>query len=195
MKKIILAAALGITMIIGLSFKQSNKSKKYGVFRVENDSTIIMNGVINGRTDKHFDLLISDHPGIKWIVLENCPGSMNDEVNLNVSKKIYNHGINTALKKTSEIASGAVDMFLAGNKRTLEKGAKVGVHSWRGLFKSATDFPEEHENHKLYIDYYQYIGMDNELSHSFYFFTIHSAPAKSIHWMTQEELMNYQFER
>ena len=68
MKKVVLAVALGAALVIGLSCKKSNDGLKYGVFNVKNDSTVVMNGVINGKTEKHFDLLISDHPGrLSWL--------------------------------------------------------------------------------------------------------------------------------
>ena len=43
---------------------------------------------------------------------------------------VRNRGIATHLPADGEIASGGVDFFLAGVKRTAEAGAKIGVHSW-----------------------------------------------------------------
>lgn len=195
MKKALLVFAVGSIVAFSASCKKSDNGVDYGIFKVSNDTTVIMNGTINGRTENHFDKMIADHPNINTIILEDCPGSMNDDENLRVSKKIYDNGINTMLRSTSEIASGAVDLFLAGRKRSFESGAKVGVHSWRGLAKTATDFPEDHENHKPYIEYYEYVGMTAEEAKAFYFFTINAAPASDVHWMTEEELMQYNFAR
>ena len=194
MKKALLVFAAGVLMFTGASCKKSDRVN-YGNFKVINDTTVTMNGVINGRTEDRFDKLISDHPKINTIILEDCPGSKNDDENLRVSKKIYDQGINTMLRSNSEIASGAVDLFLAGNKRSYEPGAKVGVHSWSGGGKTATDYAEDHENHKPYIDYYKYVGMTEEEAKDFYFFTIKAAPADGIHWMTEEELEAYNFVR
>lgn len=195
MKKVMLLAALGITVLTGVCCKKSENRVKYGIFQLNNDTTVIMNGTIGGRTENQFDKLIKDHPNVNTLILENCPGSKNDDENLRVSKKIYDYKINTMLRSDSEIASGAVDLFLAGNKRSYEPGAKVGVHSWSGQGKEATDFPEDHEEHKKYINYYKSVGMTDQEAKDFYFFTINSASAKDIHWMTPEELELYQFER
>ena len=57
--------------------------------------------------------------------------------------------------------------------------------------KEATDFPNDHENHKPYIDYYIEMGFSPSETEAFYFFTIHAAKADDIHWMTEEEIVQY----
>ncbi|MCH2223942.1 MAG: hypothetical protein MK066_04165 [Crocinitomicaceae bacterium] len=166
---------------------------RYGIFHVKKGETNVatMDGTIGGRTEKHFDRLIKDYPELEVIVLGNCPGSKNDDVNLKVSKKIYDAGINTYLNADSEIASGAVDLFLAGNKRTIVSGAKIGVHSWSGDGKEADQLAVDDPEHDLYIEYYKSVGFTEQEARDFYFFTINAASASSIHWMTQSEIVQY----
>jgi len=90
------------------------------------------------------------------------------------------------------IASGAVDLFLAGTTRTRAAGSKIGVHSWSdGGSKEATDFPVGHANHQPYIDYYKEMGFSQADAEAFYYFTINTAKASDIHWMTDEEIEQY----
>lgn len=185
---------LGIFSVLSLgSCQKTGFMTRYGIFNVKNDTTITMNGTIGGRTDNHFDNLLKKYPNIKWVELENCPGSRNDEVNLKVAKKMYDLGLNTRVFSGSEIASGAVDLFLAGNKREVQSGAKIGVHSWAGGGKAPTELPKEDPEHYLYIDFYKSIGMSDSAAKEFYFFTIESADASDIHWMTEEEIELYNF--
>ena len=190
MKKSVLF--LGVVSILSLaSCQKSGFMTRYGIFNVKNDSTITMNGTIGGRTDNHFDNLIKKYPNVKWIELGNCPGSRNDEVNLKVAKKMHDLGMNTRLFSDSEIASGAVDLFLAGNKREIEKCAKIGVHSWAGDGKVPTELAKDDPAHYLYIDFYKSVGMSDSAATEFYFFTIESAVASDIHWMTEAEIAYY----
>ncbi len=183
---------LGMFSALSLaSCQKSGFMTKYGIFDVKDDSTTTMNGTIGGRTDNHFDNLIKKYPNITWVELDNCPGSRNDEVNLQVAKKIHDLGLNTRLFSNSEIASGAVDLFLAGNKREIESGAKIGVHSWAGGGKVPTELPKDDPEHYLYIDFYKSVGMSDSAATEFYFFTIESAKADDIHWMTEEEIKLY----
>jgi hypothetical protein len=179
-------------VMVSSSCQKSGFLTRYGIFHVKDDATATMNGVIGGRTDNHYNNMVKNHPDIQQIVLENCPGSKNDEVNLIVAKKIHDDGISTHLRANSEIASGAVDLYLAGVNRTMETGAKIGVHSWSGGGTAPTDLPESDPQHLPYINYYISVGMSEQLARDFYFFTIHAAPASDVHWMTPEEIVLYQ---
>ena len=57
-------------------------------------------------------------------------GSVNDAVNMHTGRLLRKNGFTTKLLSDSDIASGGVDLFCAGAKRIVEKGAKIGVHSW-----------------------------------------------------------------
>lgn len=169
-----------------------NKGPKFGIFTVQEDSTTIhMNGEINRSIVNNFNAMIKAYPKAKKIIMLDCPGSGDDEANLKVSKKMHDLKFEFHLTANSEIASGAVDMYLAGVKRTLEKGSKIGVHSWAGDNKEATDFPRGHKFHLEYINYYTSVGFNQKEAEDFYYFTINAASADDIHWMTEEEITRY----
>ena len=151
-------------------------------------TTVYMNGVIGADTLAVMQTLFSTYPQIKTLVMQNVPGSMDDDINLLASMEIRNRGINTHIPADGMVASGGTDMFLAGVKRTIATGAKIGVHSWDdGSGKVALDYPREHQAHVIYLDYYNAIGITTD----FYWYTLEAAPAEGNHWMTAEEMVLY----
>ncbi|QDO85622.1 alpha/beta fold hydrolase [Shewanella psychropiezotolerans] len=150
--------------------------------------TVYMNGVIGSDTLDVMQTLLNKYPQIKTIVMQNVPGSMDDDTNLLASMEIRNRGIATHIPADGMVASGGTDMFLAGVKRTIEPGAKLGVHSWGDdSGKEALDYPRDNQAHTLYLDYYKAIGINTE----FYWYTLEAATAKNIHWMTAQEIALY----
>lgn len=163
----------------------------YGIFSSQDETVAIVNGVIGSNTPQHWDNYIAAFPATNMIIMQDCPGSEDDAANIEASRKIKDHGVAIHLTASSEIASGAVDMFLAGTVRTMEAGSKIGVHAWSNGSEDATAFPVGHAEHQLYIDYYLEMGFSQEDAEAFYYFTIEAAPSESIHWMTTEEIDQY----
>ncbi len=160
-------------------------------FRVEG-SRAFMSGVIDSTTPETVKSLLGEYPSVKTIVMVDVPGSADDEANLKAARMIRKAGLAVHIPADGIIASGGVDFYLAGSTRTMDAGAKFGVHSWGGADEDgneliATEIPESHDMHKLYISYYKEIGVDE----SFYWYTLKAAPAESIHWMTSEEIRQY----
>jgi len=150
--------------------------------------TVYMNGVIGSDTLTVLQELFNSYPQITTLIMQDVPGSMDDEINLLASMEIRNRGINTHIPTDGMVASGGSDMFLAGVKRTIEAGAKIGVHSWSdGSGKVALDYPRDHQAHVIYLDYYNAIGITTD----FYWYTLAAASADNIHWMTTEEITQY----
>ncbi len=152
-------------------------------------------GVIDNTTPTVVQNLIDNNPDVTTIVMYACPGSANDEANLQASQLIYDHGYKMYLPHQGFIASGATDMFLAGSTRIVENTPDaVGVHSWaedENGNVTATDYPVGHIKHQPYIDYYMNIGFTQAEAEAFYYFTINSSPFTSVHWMTDAELDLY----
>lgn len=177
--------------------KSVDQTSQFGIFKVKDDGLcIVMNGEIGRRSLKNFDRLNKAFPEVKQINIMECGGSMDDETNLKLSQKVYENKMAIHLLDNGMIASGGVDFFLSGRKRTKGKNTKIGVHSWageddKGKTISAIDFPEGHEFHQPYIQYYQSVGFNSEEAKAFYFFTINAAAANNIHWMTDAEILKY----
>ena len=153
----------------------------------ESSDTVYMNGVIGSDTLDVMKNLFNEHPQIKLVVMQNVPGSMDDEINLFASREIRHRGIATHIPADGMVASGGTDMFLAGAKRTIEIGAKLGVHSWSDGQKGGNEYPRDHQEHVKYLEYYKEMGIATE----FYWYTLDAADADSIYWMTESEIKKY----
>lgn len=156
-------------------------------FQVDGDRAI-MSGVIDSTTPEQVQMLIDDHPAIKTIVMQNVEGSVDDEANLIAARLVRQHGFNTHVPADGMIASGGVDFFLAGVVRTVEPGAKLGVHSWAGDESTGDQVPHDDPQHGLYLNYYAEMGIPAD----FYWFTLQAAPAEDIYYMTAAEMAQYQ---
>jgi len=181
-----------ISLVSLVSCNDDNVSTDdFGIFSSQDATVAIMNGTIGSDTPEHWDNFIAEFPSTNRIVMKDCPGSEDDAANLEAARKIRNHGVEIHLPSDAEIASGAVDLFLAGITRTRDAGSKIGVHSWSDGSNDATAFPVGHEEHQSYIDYYIEMGFSQADAEAFYYFTINAAPAADIHWMTDDEIEEY----
>lgn len=127
---------------------------------------------------------------VKVLVFTTVLGSADDETNLDLGCLIRLRKLITFLPARGTIASGGTDLFLAGQKRIVEVGAKIGVHSWNSGFfsrRNASKLPKDHRDHAKYLNYYRII----EIPEEFYWFTLRVAPPSSVHWMTEEEMLIY----
>ena len=149
----------------------------------------VMRGVIGATTPARVLELVFSHPEVQTLVLAEVPGSIDDVANLRAGRYIRQLGLNTHVPRNGEVASGGTDLFLAGNRRSAGRGALFGIHSWDGGPVAATDLPRDHEEHRLYLDYYDEMGIPAE----FYWRTLSAAPPEDIHWMTEEEFERFGF--
>jgi len=170
-----------------LRFDVPNSTSKFAV----------LHGVIGSTTPTVTQAFIDSYPNVTTLVFMQMPGSEDDTANLVAAQKLKNRGYTTYLPAVNAysndafVASGATDMFFAGNKRIIDVGAEVGVHSWSDGINSATAFPVGHANHLPYINYYVAMGLSQADSEAFYYFTINAAPANNIHNMTEVEIEQY----
>ena len=176
--------------IISVSCSELKLIQKYELdpptIEIKGDKAFV-NGVLGVLFYDLFKETLEQHPEIKTVVLLDIPGSLNDEWNVKSCLLLYEKGLNTELLSTSVVDSGGVDLFVSGRKLTIAEGAKIGVHSWAGGKKTATDFPKDHKAHKMFLDLYENVDIDT----SFYWFTIEAASADDIHYMTKEEIEKY----
>ncbi|MEP6343624.1 MAG: hypothetical protein ABJ275_09935 [Maricaulaceae bacterium] len=73
---------------------------------------------------------LDDNPQVRHLILKRMPGTVDADTNLRIARMIRKRGLTTHVQRRSYIASGAVDLFLSGAERTMDCGAKIGVHSW-----------------------------------------------------------------
>jgi len=175
------------------SFLQTITPDENATFQFHVSGTFaVAYGLIGSTTPSVVQDLINNHPAVTTIIMHTGPGSENDDANLEASMLIYNHGYKMYLPDNGFIASGAVDMFLAGSIRVVDATYDpVGVHSWSDGVNDATYYPVGHVYHQPYIDYYMNIGFTQQESEDFYYYTINAAPAAGVYWMTDAEIDQY----
>lgn len=184
---ILLAIIPQTRLFIQVTFLNLVKTTSFTIDE-NNPEHLEMTGLINSKTFKQIKAEIKKNPQVSTIVMLDVPGSLDDETNFKMCNWVRSQGLTTLLLKDSHVASGGTDFFLAGKKRVLEKGARVGVHSWRDtLGKEAKDIPktdQAHEMNRKYIE--DMLGQDD-----FYWYTIYAASADDIYYMSLEEMNTY----
>lgn len=148
---------------------------------------LMMAGVITSRTPANFFRMLDANPQVTTVVGTVMEGSLDDAAMIEMGYAIRNRGLDTHLASDSEIYSGAVDLFLAGNRRTMARGAVIGVHSWADGFGEGADYPRDAAEHRLNR---RYIA-DMLGSEAFYWFTLAAAPSDGLHVMTGDEIDRY----
>lgn len=130
---------------------------------------------------------LDENPQIETIVLKHIPGTTHLGENSRIAQLIRARGIDTHLESGSFIASGGVDLFLAGDERTMECGARIGVHSWRDE-NGATPASLGHDPiEPRMIAFHDSLGIGPE----FYPFTRDSAPHESLYFLTMDDVERF----
>ncbi len=217
MKKLILASSLALSSLAlvacggGSSSSGDNSQKtqldnkrQFGIFSVNDDGLTanVKGGIVDGSL-ADFNKMIAQYPKLQTLNLVDVPGSdvsgdKNSDKALDLGREIYKKGINTHLVDNGFVASGGTDLLASGKHVTVGKNPEIGVHSWSGGLEgnpngTAWDIKddENHIEHQKYLRYYQDIGFSQQKAKEFYFFTIRSAKASSVHNMTAEEIKKY----
>ena len=146
-----------------------------------------LSGEVTSRTPANFEAVIAANPQIVTVVQGVMPGSLDDQAVLRMGYFLRERRLNTHLTAQSEIYSGAVDLFLAGVRRTAQSGAVIGVHSWADGFGEGSSYPKVAAEHQANAQYTRdMLGSD-----AFYWFTLQAAPSDEIHEMTRGEFARF----
>jgi hypothetical protein len=167
---------------------EDNKAYLNTDYQLKNN-LYIMGGLGSRAYNQIFDLMQSDL-NITTLVEQNISGSIHDDINMQTGRLVRQSGLSTHLENGSHIASGGVDLFCAGVQRTIEEGAKLGVHSWSGEDIEAGELPEESPLHNNQINYFNEM-LGDPLGKEFYFFTIYAASADDMYYMNENEIEQY----
>jgi hypothetical protein len=144
----------------------------YGPFHVLRDGTVEMIGTVDSDTPAAFAALRRAHPQARRLVMRECPGSVDEHANLLLARAVRRAGFDTHVPEGGSVRSGAVELWLAGVRRTADAGAEFGVHSWRDEDgREARDFADSDPVHAEYLGYYREMGMDETMARRFYALT------------------------
>ncbi len=164
---------------------------QYGPFHVIDASRAVMMGGTDIASPRHFDAMLREWPMLRTLELIDAPGTSHDLANLALGRKIRAAGLATHVPRGGSVRSGAVELFLAGTHQSIAPGATFAVHSWmdsRGLEPRhfAADAPEN----RLYLDYYEEMGMAPDRAREFYAMT-NSVPHSGALWLDAATMRNW----
>tara|TARA_A100001015_G_C14862518_1_gene660963 strand:+ start:593 stop:1072 length:480 start_codon:yes stop_codon:yes gene_type:complete len=150
---------MSIALLTGCDDEGGAEQNQQGIFSiVDNGYSMVLNGDINTDSLEDFNSLYAKYPLVNRLLFRYSEGSLDDEANVALMKRIYSLNIHTHVLDNGLIASGAVDLFLAGRVRSIGTNVKVGVHAWSDGSISAQLLPPDDPRHDLYIQSYESIG-------------------------------------
>lgn len=153
------------------------------------DDRIIVEGTTNHESLAEFQEILDDHPEARVVVLDQVEGSDDDSINLRMAELIRSKGLQTHLTSRSVIESGGIELFMGGAARTMERGARIGVHSWidEDTGYEGRDLPADHPDHQEYLNAYRIMGAPENL----YWFILQAAPSSAMYFLNEDEIKQF----
>lgn len=161
----------------------------YGPFRVLDAGRAALVDATDGAAPQLFAAMLRDHPGITTLELIECPGTDDDTANLALGRMIRARGIATHVPSNGSVRSGAIELFLAGARRTIDDGAEFAVHAWRDSDgREPGDYPADSPFNRAYVEYYGEMGLARP--QAFYDMT-NAVPNDTARWLTAQDMRGW----
>lgn len=162
---------------------QAKAIAQYGPFRVLDGTRAAVIGTTGPQSPAQFDAMMRDFPQLEVLEMVDAGGTSHDLANLEVGRRIRAAGLTTHVPEGGSARSGGVELFLAGEQRTMASGAQFAVHSWLDNYgREPDDFAADAPENRLYLDYYVEMGMSESRAHEFYAMT-NSVPHSGALWL------------
>ena len=163
----------------------------FGPFRVLDAGRAALVGATDAATPREFARMLLAFPGLSALEMIECPGTSDDTANLRLGRMIRRAGLDTHVPARGSVRSGAVELFLAGKRRSAEPGAEFAVHSWQDVDgREADDVAAEDPVNLAYLAYYREMGLSEAQARRFYAMT-NSVPHKGARWLSPAEFAAY----
>ena len=164
---------------------------QFGPFRVLDETRAALVSSTDATSPQAFATMLANYPGLAVIEFVDAPGTSNDLANLKLGRAIRAAGLATHVPDGGSARSGAVELFLAGTRRTIAPGALFAVHSWRDeRGREPADFAPEAPENRLYLDYYAEMGMSAQQARAFYAMT-NSVPHAGALWLDSADMARW----
>jgi hypothetical protein len=164
---------------------------RFGPFLVLDSKRVALVASTDAASPAAFAAMLAAYPGLEVIEFTDAPGTRHDLANLKLGRAIRAAGLATHVPAGGSARSGAVELFLAGTRRTVEPGALFAVHSWRDeRGREPADFAPDAPENRLYLDYYTEMGMSLEEAYAFYAMT-NSVPHAGARWLEGDEMARW----
>jgi len=163
----------------------------FGPFRVLDGNRAALVGVTDTATPRQFAQMLLAFPRLRMIEMVECPGTSDDTANLRLGRMIRHAGLDTHVPPGGSVRSGAVELFLAGNRRSADPDAEFAVHAWLDADgREPQDFPPSDPVNQSYLAYYREMGLSDEQAQRFYAMT-NSVPHEAARWLSEAEFARY----
>jgi hypothetical protein len=163
----------------------------FGPFRVIDGLRAALVAPTDAGSPQAFAAMMAAYPGLEVIEFVDAPGTSHDLANLRLGRAIRAAGLATHVPAGGSARSGAVELFLAGTRRTVDPGALFAVHSWRDeRGREPADFAPDAPENRLYLDYYAEMGMSETQARDFYAMT-NSVPHAGALWLDGAEMARW----
>lgn len=163
----------------------------FGPFRVIDGKRAALVAATDAGSPQAFAAMLAAYPGLEVIEFADAPGTSHDLANLRLGRAIRSAGLATHVPTGGSARSGAVELFLAGTRRTVDPGALFAVHSWRDeRGREPADFAPDAPENRLYLDYYAEMGMSEVQARDFYAMT-NSVPHAGALWLEGTEMKRW----
>lgn len=163
----------------------------FGPFAVIDATTVRMAGDVDSATPQQFAAMLAAYPTLKRIEMVDCPGSLDEAANLILARAIRRAGMETVVPKGGSVRSGAVELWMAGVKRSAAPDAEFGVHSWADEYgREARDYAANDPVHAEYLSYYREMGLDDARARAFYAMT-NQTPFDDVTYLTRDDMARY----
>ncbi|WP_366067945.1 alpha/beta hydrolase [Erythrobacter sp.] len=163
----------------------------FGPFRVIDARHAALVAPTDAASPQAFAAMLAAFPGLEVLAFVDAPGTSHDLANLRLGRAIRAAGLATHVPAGGSARSGAVELFLAGTRRTIDPGALFAVHSWRDeRGREPSDFAPDAPENRLYLDYYTEMGMSETQARDFYAMT-NSVPHAGALWLEGAEMARW----
>ena len=185
-KRIWLVFALVFAAFVMTAINRPPPSDAYLNFKVVGNTAYGF-GTTDDRSLGVMRQFLKKNPNVDTLVLKQMPGTQDADINLRIARLIRKHGLRTHLHADSFIASGAVDLFLAGKERSMECGAQIGVHSWQsdlGFSPQDVGWDTQQRHHENFL-------RDMGINPAFYEFTRAAAPPEGLYILKPDDIERF----
>ena len=150
-------------------------------------------GTTDDRSVPMMNKFFKEYPEVDTLVFGKMGGTSDADMNLRIAYEIRRRGLKTVLTDRSYIASGAVDLFLAGVERTATCKSMIGVHSWsyasgRGAeMISPKDTGGKDRRQKIQEKFLTDMGIDP----AFYVFTRDASEPEDVYILRPDDIARF----
>ena len=185
---VVLGTAISAAVIVFIAMQVLEYLRPPMTFTAQG-TQLIVDGTTGSNSLADLEAALAAHPQTEVVVLNRVEGSDDDAVNLLMARAIRGRNLDTHLNRDSVIESGGIELFIGGVSRTMDSGARIGVHSWFDEDEKyqGRDLPKDHPDHQPYLETYRALGIPED----FYWFILAAASSDEMYFMTEADIERF----